>query len=868
MEIENAINNLSNPNEEIRIQARNICLQFSTFQHFDPTIFQKLIDYHSPPSYRYFAFNSITALFRKDWNQVTPQLKKLFPFHPPEDITDNLFCSMASKSVASYLAYAGSENEIHTFVQSYNPAYFKYYSSFITQFIIFLFDDSYPFKRKEILSNFIFANIISFTKTLLLDPILEFPPNSPDFLFLIDNVAAIHEFAPILVQLFIRTPDSEFFYSYLAQFVWSPSIHGSLLTIFEVLFENFCNLPITVQHLASSLQNSIKIEYIPLFSFDTISESEIEHHYFLFNNLFVRISLIANILSSASSDLYGPFFDALALLFRSCSPSIIYEAATQLQLFLKSLSPAAIPLFLENYESHLRSIFESSLPLLQAFFDSSPAVVYDHRWTQHSVRGAIMDLTRCIIETFDDLNLVSELLQLIPIDGAESNSFNPIVRILINVLSDPNEKLRQNISQDAFNCTIFLLSSLNKYLSQVQNHICKLLIKLIPFLDLDDDNVLDQFFNQLLSMFIDNRPIAFDPFTNYFNQFTNTFGSRIKFPIELLKTVPKSSPCYHTVNNLLAKYSHQSEDSIVLSNALTELQWFTSQFKANDSVGFKRVRTKLARQFEILSQIQLSENVNSGNSIYDKIGFYLIKSNQVLNDAGDNPAGGIPLGQFVTLLTQFAPAIAHFSLIAPNVYIQNLPILNPPTVVNQAFPQWISRIAFPIVTALIESEHQNVYEFVEKIITKMYQFVSQAVESPAMNESDFVGIVKKLIISICDFCQYTNDELAIEALRVCLKYDNYKTYFAVAHAVELKGINVLSALWPILITKRDNQSIDKLSELLLNLYEKSDHSMKVFEKLPNISGETLEMLNSKLPNSTAQKTRKRIIRSFLIGHQE
>ena len=80
-------------------------------------------------------------------------------------------------------------------------------------------------------------------------------------------------------------------------------------------------------------------------------------------------------------------------------------------------------------------------------------------------------------------------------------------------------------------------------------------------------------------------------------------------------------------------------------------------------------------------------------------------------------------------------------------------------------------------------------------------------------------------------CQLIDDELATEALRIFLQVDNFKTFYAVCHAIEEKGINVLAALWPILIQKKDNQSVDKMSEVLLSLFGLT----KIFELLLGIS---------------------------------
>ena len=56
-------------------------------------------------------------------------------------------------------------------------------------------------------------------------------------------------------------------------------------------------------------------------------------------------------------------------------------------------------------------------------------------------------------------------------------------------------------------------------------------------------------------------------------------------------------------------------------------------------------------------------------------------------------------------------------------------------------------------------------------------------------------------------CQLIDDELATEALRIFLQVDNFKTFYAVFHAIEEKGINVLAALWPILIQMNSIQQI-------------------------------------------------------------
>ncbi|OHT16872.1 hypothetical protein TRFO_41500 [Tritrichomonas foetus] len=869
MDLENAIKNLTIFDETIRSTAIEICSAFQTLEGFDCDIFQKLSSRDSDQSSRYFAYNSLIAVIKKHWNEIQAPLKdsiiSLFPFHSSEDITDPIYYAIVSKSAAAYFAYLGSESEINTFVEVYTPIHFKYFASFLTFFITFLFEETFPAERTAILSKFIFENVVKFTKVLLFNPLLQIPPDSPDFNFILDCIATVHEVAPVIIQLFIRDTESETFYSYLSQFVWLPSETGSLLTIFEILFENLTNLPETIQNLAYSLQLSIPSNYSPLFSFDPIPETEYANCYYLFNNLLIRIPLIINILNSANMNQYGFFLEACISLFKSSSPSIVFETANHLLTFLKSIQNPNIQVFYDLYESHIRAILEVSLPLLQVSFGSSPCIIFDHRWTQQSCRSSIMDLTRCIIEMFDSLHMVSELIKLIQIDGVESSSFHAIVRILINILGDPNEKMKGLICEDAFNCTIFLLSSINLYTPQLQNKICKLLMKFIPYLEFDQIN-LNAFFSQLLNLFLNARPAAFDPFTNFFNQFTHMYGDRIEFPVERLKQIPKNHPCYYTVLSLMAKYAPVSEDITVLNNALNELNWFTTSFKPNENSSMRRVTTRLARQFEYLSQINPSDAGMQPSPIYDKISILLINSNQILLNAGEDPANGIPLGQYLTLLTQFAPAIAHFAKIGPQQYISMLHELRPPSVFSQAVPQWVTRIALPIVNELYKTQAPSVLDFTARVIHKMCELVEAAFDS-CENSSDTAGIVKKLIISICDFTQFVSDEQAIEALAVCLKYDNFKTFYAVAHAIEEKGVNVLSALWPNLMKRKDNQSVDRMSEVLLALYEKNGLSSSIFAQLPGISQQTLDTLNSKLPNSTAPKTRKRIIRSFIMNYE-
>lgn len=889
MEIEDAILNLSNQDESIRSQAIDICSKFQTHEFFDIDVFKKLSNPNSEQGIRIFAFNSLISIFQNEWSKIPQQEKNnisiLFPFHNTNDITDSKFFSFASQCVAAYLAFVGNESDITNFIKTYNADHSIYFSSFITHFILFLFDDSYPNERRELLSNFIYENVIEFVQTLLFNPVLELDPSSSEFPIFIENVSLIHEKAPIIIQLFLRTPESEKFYSHLAQFIWLPLNNGDIVNIFEILFDTETNLPETIQNLGCSIQSIIPDQYSPLFSFDPIPESEYMNCYELFNNLFVRISLITSILNCADIDQCGPFLDAFISLFHSSSPSIIYESATQLQLFLKSIQPTSVPAFFESYESHIKAIFEAILPLSQVYFGSSPCCPFDHRWLQQSCRESIIDLSRCIVETFDGLHAVSEMLKTIQDDGIDSDSFNSIVRIVTSVLGDANEKVTEPIEDEAFNCTVFLLSSFNNYSQEVQAKICKLLQKLIPYLEFEDNDTLNEFFDQLLSLAINSKHSS-SQFTNFLTQFIQTFISRLTFPTEKLRNISKFNPFYYTANNLLVKYAQNGEQSSALNNALNELNWFTTMFKLNDNSAMKRVTTKVARQFEFLSQINPSEEEENQKQaeIYENIGVLLIKSNQIIINAGEDQENAVPLGQYVTLLTLFSPAISHFSLITPDTYIKNLQELKPPSILTQAVQHWVTRIAFPIINNLLTvidetqtDQIQQIYQFNDNVICKMCQLIDNGIKMQASsanaqqktddgsssNSSETLSIVKRLIISICDYIKYENDQLATEALQIFLQVDNFKTFYAVCHAIEEKGINVLAALWPILVQKKDNQSVDKMSEVLLTLFEKSG-STKIFEQLPGMSRPAYDMLNSKLPNSTSQKSKKKIMRSFIM----
>ena len=876
MDLETAIVNLASLDETTKNNAIEICSSFQTLQFFDCSKFSQLSSRDSSQSFRYFAYNSLIQVMKNNFDAIPMETKEsiisLFPFHTNDDINDPVYYSIVSKCVAAYFAFLGNENDIADFMNVYNQKQGKYFASFITYFVLFLFDKDFPEKRISTLSKFVFENIVKHMKKMLFTPLLQMNPMDPDFDVFVANVCAIHEMAPVVIQLFLCDDDAEKFYSHLAEYVWIPYQKGSIETIFEVIFENLAHLPQTVCCMAFFLNQAIQNHYSPLFSFDLFDESEIPHRYFLFNNLLVRIPLIFNILNSCNFEQYGPFLEIVITLFKSSCPSLISETATQLLLFLKSLQKPIIPNFFEYYETHIRALIEVTLPLLQAFFGSSPCVVFDHRWCQTSTKTSLVDLIKYMVELFDELHVVPDLIKLIQIDGVESQSFASVLRILIDILGENNEKLKNEISDDAFNCTIHLLSSINTYPSQIQNKVCKLLIKFVPYLEktFDDTSILNNFFSQLLNLFIDARPSAFDPFTNFFNQFVNLYGMRVKIPIQKLKEVHQGNPCYYTAVSLITKYNNVSEDSNVLSTAIRELEWFITSFKPNDSGCMRRVTTKLARNFEILSKIKVDDamgNQQIPSEIYNKIGSYLIRSNEVLLRAGEKE-NGIPIGQYLTLLNQFAPAISHFASITPQQYLDNLNQLRPPTVFTQAVPQWVARIAFPIVTTLsnFSPQSQIVNKFAECVTQTISRFVDEKADIvPSEASSDIHGIIKKLIVQICDLTPYINEDLTIKALKICLKYDNFKAFYQVAHAIEEKGINVLSALWKILVKKKDNQSVDKISEILLTIYEKNGGSVNIFSRLPDVSQSEISNLNSKLPNSTAQKTKKRIFKSFLLG---
>jgi hypothetical protein len=90
---------------------------------------------------------------------------------------------------------------------------------------------------------------------------------------------------------------------------------------------------------------------------------------------------------------------------------------------------------------------------------------------------------------------------------------------------------------------------------------------------------LNEFFQQLFTTFITQKPAAFDPFTKYFIQVVGHFAAEIQLPASAPEKTEPIDFCFFVVSTLIAKLTGVESS---LDRAAMELPWLIIEFKFDD----------------------------------------------------------------------------------------------------------------------------------------------------------------------------------------------------------------------------------------------------------------------------------------------
>ncbi|KAH0792889.1 hypothetical protein GPJ56_003153 [Histomonas meleagridis] len=205
----------------------------------------------------------------------------------------------------------------------------------------------------------------------------------------------------------------------------------------------------------------------------------------------------------------------------------------------------------------------------------------------------------------------------------------------------------------------------------------------------------------------------------------------------------------------------------------------------------------------------------------------------------------------------FCPAFTHFAVQRIDLFINvAVPQLKIPNVLHPSTVMWGSKIVLKVMEVI--NDHNPLNPFIECIVVKFTGIVKDAPENEA--------VVRKMKVIVAELCKYlTNNLIICECLSMCLRSDDSKVLTSTMKTIEVKGIDVIAMIWPILVSKKETQFVERLATMLHGIYEKNGRNCDVFRVLPQNEKYTVDMLQKQFETAVAAKKQRRALRNFIMS---
>ncbi|OHT04391.1 hypothetical protein TRFO_28093 [Tritrichomonas foetus] len=622
----------------------------------------------------------------------------------------------------------------------------------------------------------------------------------------------------------------------------------------EENIENTIQLIPIIHNLAISAPSIFLQSYSELFF-----QSQITDNYpNLLDSFLPKISLFFSVLDQLDIHTLCPFFSMIIVMLQSSSPSIIYEVSDNTKCLIKKHSN--VPEFIEICFNQRMALFDTCIKIIAIPLDSLPGAIYDTGWDKSSIRSSVFTLAQSLSE-IDNETVVKELIRMIIEQNSETPLFLSLVRLLSSSLN-----MALDISNEANHLTCFLFNCLLDLSNRkIKNYVLSLLIKLINYVRYSSSDSLNEFFTQLLNLFIRLKPSTIDPFSHYFMLFINKFGNNINFPIDQLitqlQTISKDDPCYYTISSLIAKFTGTETP---LDSAINDIEWFITMF---DQISFKNnlleqntfdfLNRNIIRSMDFLAQ-NPPKDENALLAILSKI----VAAQNVLMNIINLATTSEAAIRLVSSISHFSNTLTTYTNINPLLMIQLIPQMNPPLVINECTSIWLKKIALPILVTIQPHSSEVATNYASLICTNLTPIIEN-LESNPETPASLENITKKVAVILCQLCRLMSNEDAIQVMQICLRLNDFRVFANISEVASEKGIHVFSLFWLDFISKREIQYTDKIIEALFCLYDKMNGDINQFLLLPGITQDMLSALNAKLMNCGSARTKRRYFRALL-----
>ncbi|EAX90385.1 hypothetical protein TVAG_389390 [Trichomonas vaginalis G3] len=849
-----AIHGLNDADPQIREKNLNTCRDFQRPLKFDFATFLTLTDPSSNINERIFGFTTITYLIKDRLNEMSIPLKinlaSAFPFEKEKDLESDTILPTVSRAAASYLAYVATNEIIQNFFSTYIDKNPQFVLHVFSEMVSFIFSREFPRSRYEVFRFFNDVQIPNLIYKLLFEPLRKAQIGTPEFNMDLYLLAQIHQNAPPVIEKNLANEDIVQVYYELIPLLWKY-IDNSIVPIFETLLENEQCPPSFITRLLETMPSFIN-NFIGLFVFDKNTDSE--NFNALLQSFHIRLRLIPTLMQKVNPKDLSDLLLICADILESISPSVLLETCTFLCNIFKSSQICSSKDFLRNCKDERLKIFDVCMAQLIHPMDKLPGARFDDSWTSQQLTQQLNEVIKCITENYDFDDIIPILFRAITSDKSHIRAFTVMLKT-VTFLFVTEKTISKQIGQLCVKITIDLLSSLNYYESKVQSKICQFLSKIIPFMVFTEYKE-DDFFQELIDLLIEAKPVCLENFSQYVMLFTDRFKN-ITLPLEKLQSIPAKHPVYLPANKIIAKFVDQTPNSAdtTIEKAIAELEWVTTLFDPHDPQHLKRLSSEVNRSLSIIASLNVSE---CGVDV-KKLCSLLVECSNCLVRVSDNNNKEAIVGQAIGAVTQLAASLNHMLKLVPLSLVNALKDLRSPTVYKTCSVVWLKKIGVPLLTGLYSVNSEIVSNTASEVCSYFQEMFVVMDLSP-----NGQTVKKKVAMMLCELCEMISNKQATQVLRCCLLINDLGVFSSVVAAISKKDFEVLLDLWTALLMKKDQPSYEKIAEILYKFLTISgEMNVSIFSTLPGVSKEAFEQLKLRISQSSSAKSRRRIFRTFI-----
>ena len=841
-----------------REKSLEICFKFRTVEYFSWDIFIQLVRPEIDSKKRMFVYSSLSFLIKDYWESI-PEFTQFailssYPFLFGADPKNETLIPTIARTSASFLAYAATEEIIIEFLTddiSLDP-YFRLH--ILIELISFIYMKDFPKKRKKLFSKNVPTSFSEILTKLLYEPLILNVENFKKFSNYLILLLDFHENAPGIIENNLNYPSIELSYLKLCPFVWIKH-DNSIVSLFETILE--CDK--VPESIINSLSQGVLTNFLNNFEDLFIFDFQLDYELFdkILQSFLIRINLFFSLLLKVNFNELNKYLILISYFLESIAPSVISDTCSLLQLFFKNIN-IDNNLLINTFESRKR-IIEILISDLFHGIDLLPGIKYDDHYSSQTITSQVEETIKFLLE-FSDMNEVFiELFSHLIYQSGSSRRCQILMKLISYSISNTTRSLNE-IGPICVESSIKLLSMLNSFSSSIQSKISYFLKKLIPIYIFSEYSI-NSYFNELINLLIDSKPISFDQFAQYLINFATNF-SNLEIPVEKLRKVPQKHIAFVTVNKLIALFAEQTPEDFtktLINSTIKELEYLNQNFNLLDNIFIKRINTEISKSLTLFSSLNSINKIHN-NEIILLMNSLLNSSNRFILYYNENPKDQSlsKVLMFLAPLSQIFSKLIDFS---SSLFLEIIDQFVLPTNYNSFSILWIKKIIYPIFKGLITNYSLKIKNFINLLSHHCLKILIEIKESEI---KDKIKDLKDLSKFLCEFTEFLDDNFSIIILKECLQINDPFIITSAFNAIGNKSFSLMLNLWDFLFIKKDPQSLEGISDILYKFLINSGINISMFSQIPGITLELLDKLKTRLGQALQPKKRRRIIRNLLL----